>query len=199
MQDNKDVFSLIGKVVHAGAWWKVIALVAFATVIGLSAAIAYISTAPKPVHIVSGAKPGIYAPAESMEDIVRDVAENFILLNATVTSDTVDGITKRAGKYLAPSFRARYLDDMRVLGDSIRTSDATIVFSPDSSSVLSKINDTTYAVSMKGTREYFAGSVSKDRKVEKYVYEVTMERTRPTEMNVYGYHIIDIKKGRPQS
>jgi len=183
---------LIAKYAGEGAAWKIMSIILLITVVFLALALVKSFQTPRRAYIVSGAKPGIYAPGEGIEDVVMSIAENFVLLIATVTSDTADIVAKRSSRYLSPLYKSKFSDDQKIVVDSLKAGDISFLFSPETHEVR-KIDDKTYMVTIRGQRSVLGGGEVK--KKEKYYFEVFLESTTPNDLNIYGFQITDMRKG----
>ena len=123
------------------------------------------------------------------------IAENFVLLIASVTPDTSELVTKRSSRYLSPLYRAKFFDEQKLVVDSLKSGDISFLFSPEKNEIR-KIDEKTYAVTIKGKRSVLGGGEIK--KTERYYYEVFLEATTPNDSNIYGFHITEMRKGQLQ-
>ena len=190
---EKKSWMLIAKYAGEGAAWKMMSVILLLVVVFLAVALVRSSQTPRRAYIVPGAMPGIYAPGEAIEDVVFNIAENFVMIIASVTPDTVDVVTKRSSRYLSPVFRSRFYDDQKMVIDSLKDGDISFLFSPEAHEI-KKIDEKTYMVTIKGQRSVIGGGEVK--KKEKYYYEVFLETTIPNDMNIYGFCITDMRKGQ---
>ncbi|MFO0753536.1 MAG: TraE/TraK family type IV conjugative transfer system protein [Thermodesulfovibrionales bacterium] len=185
-------WALLAHYAREGAVWKVAFLLSVFTIVLLGFALSRSSQTPKKAYIVPGVfRPGIYTAGEETEDVIGDVAERFVLLIGSVTPDTADLVEKRSSRYLAPPFQSRFREELKLMLDPIRGGIA-FVFSPTDRKIM-RIDEKTHSVTVSGTREMLSGGVVK--KTERYSFEITVEKTVPTELNVYGYCIADMRKG----
>lgn len=189
---DKKSWMLIAKYAGEEAAWKMMSIILLVVVICLVLVLVRASQAPRCAYIVSGAKPGIYAPGEGIEDVVVSIAENFVLLIASVTSDTADIVAKRSSRYLSPLYRSKFSDDQKLVVDSLKAGEISFLFSPVAHEIR-KNDDKTYVVTIKGERSVLGGGEVK--KKEKYYYEVFLEATTPNDLNIYGFQITDMRKG----
>lgn len=184
---------LLAQYAREGAVWKVAFIVSVFTIVLMGFALSHSSQTPKKAYIVPGIfRPGIYAAGDEVEDVIGDMAERFVLLTGSVTPDTADLVEKRSSRYLSPYFQSRFSEELKLMLDPIRGGIA-FLFSPMDRRIRKVDDTTTYIVTILGTREMLSGGVVK--KTEKYFFEITVEKTAPTELNVYGYHITDMRKG----
>ena|GEM_PF-2923605 len=190
---EKKSWMLIAKYAGEGAAWKMMSVILLLVVVFLALALVKSSQTPRRAYIVPGARPGIYAPGEAIEDVVLSIAENFVLLIASVTSDTEDLVTKRSSRYLSPAYRSRFYDEQKMVVNSLKDGDISFLFSPETHEIR-KIDEKTYMVTINGERSVLGGGEVK--KKEKYYYEVFLEATTPNDMNIYGFHITDMRKGQ---
>lgn len=190
---EKKSWMLIAKYAGEGMAWKMMSVILLVIVVFLALALAKSSQTPRRAYIVPGARPGIYAPGDAIEDVVVGIAENFVLLIASVTSDTADIVAKRSSRYLSAVYRSRFLEDQKMVIDSLRAGDISFLFSPESHDIR-KVDEKTYVVTIKGMRSVLAAGEVK--KKERYYYEVFLERTTPDDLNIYGFQITEMRKGR---
>ena len=190
---EKKSWMLIAKYAGEGTAWKMMSVMLLLVVVFLAVALVKSSQTPRRAYIVPGARPGIYAPGEAIEDVVLSIAENFVLLIASVTSDTEDIVTKRSSRYLSPAYRSRFYDEQKMVVNSLKDGDISFLFSLETHEIR-KIDEKTYMVTIKGERSVLGGGEIK--KKEKYYYEVFLEATTPNDMNIYGFHITDMRKGQ---
>lgn len=190
---EKKSWMLIAKYAGEGAAWKMMSIILLIVVVFLAFALVKSSQIPRRAYIVPGAKPGIYAPGEAIEDVVLSIAENFVSLIASVTSDTADLVTKRSSRYLSPVYRSKFFEEQKIVIDSLRAGDISFLFSPETHEIR-KIDEKTYIVTIKGKRSVLgAGEV---KKTERYYYEVFLEATTPNDVNIFGFHITEMRKGQ---
>ncbi len=190
---EKKSWMLIAKYAGEGAAWRLMSVILLLVVVFLAVALVKSSQTPRRAYIVPGARPGIYAPGDGVEDVILGIAQNFVLLIASVTSDTEDIVTKRSSRYLSPAYRSRFYDDQRMVVNSLKDGDISFLFSPETHEIR-KIDEKTYMVTIKGERCVLGGGEVK--KKEKYYYEVFLEATTANDMNIYGFHITDMRKGQ---
>ncbi|MBZ0158337.1 MAG: type IV conjugative transfer system protein TraE [Alphaproteobacteria bacterium] len=192
MKDKNTPWVLLAQYAREGAVWKVAFILSAFTIVLMGFALSHSSQTPKKAYIVPGIfRPGIYTAGEEVEDVVGDVAERFVLLIGSVTPDTADLVERRSARYLSPYFQSRFSEELKLMLDPIRGG-IGFLFSPTDKRVR-KVDEKTYSATISGTREMISGGVVK--KTEKYSFEITLERTAPTELNVYGYQITDMRKG----
>jgi len=193
LSSEKKSWMLIAKYASEGAAWKMMSAILLVVIVFLVLALIRMSQMPRNAYIVPGAKPGIYAPGDAIEDVVLGLAENFVLLISSSTPDTADIVAKRSSRYLSPEYRSRFFEEQKMVVDSLRAGDISFLFSPETHEIR-KIDEKTYMVTIKGVRSVLSGGEVK--KKEKYYYQVLLESTAPDDLNIYGFNITEMRKGQ---
>lgn len=122
LSSEKKSWMLIAKYISESAAWKMMSVILLITVLIMAFALVKSTQTPRRAYIVPGAKPGIYAPGDAIEDVVSSIAENFVLLIATVTPDTAELVTKRSSRYLSPVYRSRIYSHRILYQEDVWTS-----------------------------------------------------------------------------
>jgi hypothetical protein len=201
-KENKTAWMLIAEYAREGVVWKLTSMGLLIAVIIMAVALTKVAQSPKRMYVVPGAlKAGFYAPAEGMDDImgdvVRDMAERFVLNISNISNDTTDEVSKRSLRYLSPLFKSKFTEDQKIVSDAYKSGSISTIFSIESDkTAVKKLDAKTYEVKFIGMRDVISHGEAKP--TEAYFYEVTIEKIDVSDMNAYGLQIIDVRRGALQ-
>ncbi len=191
---KKTSWMLIADYAREGVVWKITCIILIVLTVVLAAALAKTAQAPRSIYYIRGdQQTGIAYPNALAEDVVRDMAQRFVLLVSNVSNDTIDEVYKRSLRYLSPQYKTQFIEDQKIVQDAFKSGQINTLFSlEEAKTTVKQLDDQTYYVQFMGTRKVIDKEV---RESQPYYYGVTLEKATVTDLNIYGWEITDLKKG----